>query len=73
MLPDSKETGLGSSGQEASPLSGKCSFSAMFVHGSASPTAISGVVDVSEVPGCHFSTDALSVRVTKITLMIGVS
>ena len=37
--PNSKETELGSSGQEASPSAGKKtrgSFSAMFAHGSAS-------------------------------------
>ena len=38
VLPDSKETELGSSDQEASPSASKNngSFSAMFMHGSAS-------------------------------------
>ena len=55
MPPDSKETELGSSNQEASPSAGKntgvvlvpCS------HMEVRPTAISGGVDISEVPGCH--------------------
>ena len=40
VLPDSKEMELGSSNQETSPSAGK-------------NTAISGGVDISEVPGCH--------------------
>ena len=54
--PDSKETELGSSDQEASPSAGKNTrvvlvpCSRMEVR---SPTAISGGVDISEVPGCH--------------------
>ena len=53
--PDSKETELGSSGQEASPSAGKnirkvlvpcCAWKCV-------PTAISGGVDNSEVPGYH--------------------
>ena len=53
--PDSKETELGSSDQEASPSAGKntgivlvpcCTWKCV-------PTAISGGVDISEVPGCH--------------------
>ena len=52
---DSKETKLGSSKQEASPLANKntvivlvpcCTWKCV-------PTAISGGVDISEVPGCH--------------------
>ena len=53
--PDSKKTELGSSDQEASPSAGKntgiilvpcCTFRCL-------PTAISGSVDISNVPGCH--------------------
>ena len=55
VLPDSKETELGSSDQEASPSAGKntmvvlvpcCAWKCV-------PTAISSGVDISEVPGCH--------------------
>ena len=55
MLPDSKETKLGSSDQNASPSACKntgivlvlcCTWKCV-------PTAISGAVDVSEVPGSH--------------------
>ena len=55
VLPDSKKTKLGSSKQEASPSAGKntgvvlvpcCAWKCV-------PTAISGDVDISEVPGCH--------------------
>ena len=54
--PDNKETKLGSSDQEASPSAGKntgivlvacCAWKCI-------PTAISGGVDICEVPGCHF-------------------
>ena len=53
--PDSKETELGSSDQEVSPSAGKntgvvlvsCS------HIEVRPTAISGSLDICEVPGCH--------------------
>ena len=45
MPPDSKETELGSSDQEAFPLAGTGT--------NTVPTAISGGVDISEVPGCH--------------------
>ena len=53
--PDSKETELGSSDQEASPSAGKntgivlvpcCTWKCV-------PTAISGGVDISKVPGCQ--------------------
>ena len=53
MPPDSIDTKLGSSNQEASPSASKNtwgSFSVMFTYGSALPTAISGGVDISEVP-----------------------
>ena len=55
VLSDSKETELGSSDQEASPSAGKntgivlvpcCTWKCV-------PTAISGGVDISKVPGCH--------------------
>ena len=55
MLPDSKETELGNSNQEASPSAGKntrvvkchvCTWE--FI-----PTAISGGVDISEVLQCY--------------------
>ena len=55
MPPDCKETKLGSSNQEASPLAGKntgivlvpcCTWKCV-------PTAISGGVDISEAPECH--------------------
>ena len=55
MRPDSTETELGSSDQEASPSAGKntgivlvpcCALKCV-------RTAISSGVDISEVPGCH--------------------
>ena len=55
VLPDIKETKLGSSDQEASPSAGKttgvvlvpcCAWKCV-------PTAISGGVDILEVHGCH--------------------
>ena len=55
MPTDNKETEHGSSNQEASPSAGKdtgivlvpcCAWKCV-------PTAISGGVDISEVPGCH--------------------
>ena len=55
MPPDSKETELGSSDQEASPSVGK-NTGIVLVPCRAwkcVPTAISGGVDISEVPGCH--------------------
>ena len=55
VLPDSKETKLGSSDQEASPSAGK-NTGIVLVPCRAwkcVPTAISGGVDISEVPGCH--------------------
>ena len=53
--PDSKETKLGSSDQETSPSAGK-NTKIVLVPCRAwkcVPTAISGGVDISEVPGCH--------------------
>ena len=55
VLPDSKETELGSSDQEASLSAGK-NTGIVLVPCRAwkcVPTAISGGVDISEVPGCH--------------------
>ena len=52
MPPDSKETELGSSYQEASPSAGK-NTEIVLVPWKCVPTAISGGVDISEVPGCH--------------------
>ena len=52
---DSKETELGSSDQEASPSAGK-NTGIVLVPCRAwkcVPTAISGGVDISKVPGCH--------------------
>ena len=53
--PDSKESELRSSNQEASPSAGK-NTGIVLVPCRAwkcVPTAISGGVDISEVPGCH--------------------
>ena len=50
VLPDSKETELESSNQEASPSAG--SFSVIGTW-KCIPTAVSGGVDISEIPGCH--------------------
>ena len=53
--PDSKETELGSSDQEASPSAGK-NTGIVLVPCRAwkcVPTAISGGVDISKVPACH--------------------
>ena len=55
MPPDSKETELGSSDQEASPSAGK-NTGVVLVPCCAwkcAPRAISGSVDIAEVPGCH--------------------
>ena len=55
VLPNSKDTELGNSNQEPPPSAGKnngivlvpcCTWKCV-------PTAISGGVDISEVPGCH--------------------
>ena len=53
--PDSKATELGSSNQEASPSTGKNTGIVLVpCHAwKCVPTAISGGVDISEVPGCH--------------------
>ena len=53
--PDSKETKLGSSDQEASPSAGKNTGVVLVpCHAwKCVPAAISGGVDVSEAHGCH--------------------
>ena len=55
MPPDSKETELGSSDQEASPSAGKNTGIELVPYRAwkCVPTAISGGVDICEVPGCH--------------------
>ena len=53
--PDSKEIEFGSSDQEAFPSAGKNTGVVLVLCRvwKCVPTAISGVVDISEVPGCH--------------------
>ena len=53
--PNSKETKLGSSDQEASQSAGKKTGIVLVPcrAWNCVPTAISGGVDISEVPGCH--------------------
>ena len=55
MPPDSKETKLVISDQEASPSAGKNTRIVLVPCHTwkCVPTAISGGVDISEVPGCH--------------------
>ena len=55
MQPDSKETELGSSDQEASPPAGKNTGIVLLPCCTCKcvPTAISGGVDISKVPVCH--------------------
>ena len=56
VLPDSNETKLGSSGEEASLSAGKKNTGIVLVPCRAwkcVPTAISSGVDISKVPGCH--------------------
>ena len=55
VAPNSKETKLGSSDQEASPSAGKNTgiVSVPCCVLKCVPTAISSDVDISEVPGCH--------------------
>ena len=55
MPPDSKQTKLGSSDQEASPSAGKNNgvVLAQSLWWKCAPTAISGGLDISEVPGSH--------------------
>ena len=72
VLHDSKETRFGSSNQEASLLAGKNTRVVLvpFCIWKCVPTAISGGVDISKVPGCHFCDWMM---VTKITSIIDVS
>ena len=53
--PDRKESKLGSSDQETFPSAGKNTRIVLVSCGAWNcvPTAISGGVDISEVPGCH--------------------
>ena len=57
MSPDSKETELGSSDQEASPSAGKNTEVVLVLVPCCAwkyvPTAIFGGVDILKVPGCH--------------------
>ena len=55
VLPDIKETELGSSDQLASPSAGKNTGIVLVPCHARKyvPTVISGGVDISEVPGCH--------------------
>ena len=55
VLPDSNEIKLGSSDQEASPSAGKNTGVVLVpcLRMKCIPTAISGGVDISVVPGCH--------------------
>ena len=74
MLPDSKETKLGSSNQEVSSSDGKNTWIVLVPCRTLKcvPTAISGDMDISEDPRC-ICYDEFSVRVTRITSRIGVS
>ena len=55
MLRDCKETKLGCSHQEASPSAGKSTAIVLVPYHAwkCVPAAISGGVDISEVPGCR--------------------
>ena len=55
MPPDSKETKLGSSNQEASPSAGKNTGVVLVPYHAWNcvHTAISGGVNIYKVPGCH--------------------
>ena len=53
VLPNSKETELGSSDQEASPSAHKNTRVILVCTLKCVPTAISGGVDISEFLGCH--------------------
>ena len=68
MPPNSKETKLGSSNQEASPSVGK-NTGIVLVPCNAwkiVPKSISSGVDISENPSCHLLWHEFSVRVTKL-------
>ena len=68
LLPDSKETELESSYQEASPSAGKNTGVVLVPcrTWNCVPTATSGGADISEVSGCFVTTDEFLVRVTKV-------
>ena len=53
--PDSRDTELGSSYQEASPLAGKNTGVVLVTYGAwkCVPTPNSSDVDISEIPGSH--------------------
>ena len=72
VVPDSKKTELGSSNQETSPSAGKNTVVVLVpCHAwKCVATAISGGVDMSEVPGYHL---LQQIRVAKITSRIGAS
>ena len=75
VLPDSKQSELGISDQKPSPSAGK-NTGVVLVPCCACkcvPAAISSVVDISEVSGCHFLRQASSqLKSQKILLRIGV-
>ena len=70
--PDSKETDLGSSDQEASPSAGKNTriVSVSCYAWKCVPTAMFSGVDTSKVPGCHVLRHEFSVRVTKLHVLV---
>ena len=70
--PDSKETELGSSDQEASPSAGKNTriVSVSCYAWKCVPTAMFSGVDTSKVPGCHVLRHESSVRVTKLYVLV---
>ena len=53
VLPDSKETVLGSSEQEVSPSTGKNTGKVLVLCIKCVPRAISSGVDISDIPACH--------------------
>ena len=55
VLPDRKETKIGSSNQEASPSAAKNTRVVLepCLHMEVHPYSYFGGVDISEVPGCH--------------------
>ena len=73
--PVSKETELGSRDQEASPSASKNTRIVLvpFRAWRSVPTAISGVVDISEVPGCHLLRQMSSQRGSEKLLQGSVS
>ena len=53
VLPDTRETKLGSSNQKASPSAGKNILIVLVLCCAWNCVPIFGSVDISEVPGCH--------------------